>query len=49
MAMALAALAGALGDCYIEGADCVSKTYSGFWSDVGALGLEWSPAEANRN
>ncbi|HTW97136.1 MAG TPA: 3-phosphoshikimate 1-carboxyvinyltransferase [Acidimicrobiales bacterium] len=43
MAMALAALAAALGDCTIAGAESVSKTYRDFWTDAAALGLRVGP------
>jgi 3-phosphoshikimate 1-carboxyvinyltransferase len=40
MAMAMAALAAAVGNSEVVGAECVSKTYPGFWSDATALGLQ---------
>ena len=43
MAMSLTALAAAIGDTRIDGADAVSKTYQSFWSDAGRLGLDWTP------
>lgn len=43
LAMSLAALAAALGDCGIEDPDAVSKTYRHFWRDASALGLVLSP------
>jgi 3-phosphoshikimate 1-carboxyvinyltransferase len=43
MAMALTALATAVGDSRIDGADAVSKTYQSFWSDAKRLGLHWTP------
>lgn len=39
MAMALAALAAALGECRLEDPDVVSKTYRHFWRDAEGLGL----------
>lgn len=44
MAMAMTALAAAVGDSHVDGADCVSKTYRAFWSDAAKLGLELRPA-----
>ncbi|HLI45503.1 MAG TPA: 3-phosphoshikimate 1-carboxyvinyltransferase [Acidimicrobiales bacterium] len=43
MAMALAALAAAIGGCLVEGAGAVSKTYRAFWRDACALGLRALP------
>jgi 3-phosphoshikimate 1-carboxyvinyltransferase len=43
MAMSLAALAAAIGDSRIDGAEAVSKTYHAFWSDAARLGLDWDP------
>ncbi|MHB8436472.1 MAG: 3-phosphoshikimate 1-carboxyvinyltransferase [Acidimicrobiales bacterium] len=40
MAMALAALAAALGECSLTGAEAVSKTYRDFWADAQGIGLE---------
>lgn len=39
IAMALTALAASLGECAIEGADAVAKTYPGFFTDAASLGL----------
>jgi len=39
MAMAVAALAAAVGDSDVAGAEAVSKTYSAFWHDAAKLGL----------
>ena len=33
MAMALSVLASRIGDCRIQGADCVTKTYADYWDD----------------
>ena len=44
MAMAMAALAAAVGNSEVVGAECVSKTYPGFWSDASALGLQMQAA-----
>lgn len=44
MAMALAALAAAIGDCELAGADAVAKTYPTFWTDTAGLGLNWMPS-----
>jgi 3-phosphoshikimate 1-carboxyvinyltransferase len=44
MAMALAALGAALGDCSLTGAESVSKTYRDFWSDAAGIGLAWQGA-----
>ena len=43
MVMAIAALAAALGDSHVAGAECVSKTYRAFWSDAAKLGLRLRP------
>lgn len=43
MAMAIAALAAAVGNSHVTAAECVSKTYRAFWSDAAKLGLELSP------
>ncbi len=42
MAMSFAALAAAIGDSRIDGAEAVSKTYQSFWLDAGRLGLGWT-------
>jgi 3-phosphoshikimate 1-carboxyvinyltransferase len=42
MAMSLAALAAAIGDSRIDGAEAVSKTYQAFWPDAASLGLDWN-------
>lgn len=39
LAMAFAALAARVPGVVIEGADCVAKTYPGFWADLRALGV----------
>lgn len=43
MAMAIAALAAAVGNSQIAGAESVSKTYRAFWSDAAKLGLGLRP------
>lgn len=43
MAMAIAALAAAVGSAELTGADSVSKTYRAFWSDAVKLGLSLRP------
>jgi len=43
MAMAITALAAAVGDSHVAGAECVSKTYRAFWSDAARLGLKLRP------
>ena len=37
MAMALSVLASRIGDCRIQGADCVTKTYADYWDDFGRV------------
>ncbi len=49
MVMALAALAGAVGDCALEGADAVSKTYRDFWDDAVRLGLRTAEGAGDRS
>ena len=44
MAMAIAALAAAVGDSHVASPECVSKTYRAFWSDAAKLGLGLRPA-----
>jgi len=43
MAMAVAALAAAVGNSHVAGAESVSKTYRAFWSDAARLGLKLRP------
>ena len=40
IAMAFGALGAAVGDIVVEGAECVSKTYPEFWTDLQCLGVE---------
>lgn len=43
LAMALTALGAAVGECTLEGAEAVTKTYPGFFADATALGLAVGP------
>ena len=40
IAMAFGVLGSLTGGMTIEGAECVAKTYPGFWDDLNSLGVE---------